>query len=622
MSKKIKKTPKSNSEQRNVKITNLSFAEIKKMGIIPKIALITANDVERDAVLEEMTTAIYKVIINTQTYYIGTFGQFTTVLVRLGSMGTVDTGAATLTVNELINLWKVDCVIAVGIAMGMKEDVQKFGDVLISKTILNYDVIKRTERGDIDRSTRPNASQSLFDRFVNCPEWQFYRDDNSVCKIHSGLLLTGASLVNQTKFVNKLKEKYPDAIGNEMEAGGVWSACEKAKKEWIIVKGICDFGIDKTDDFQKLAADAAVSLCKEVLNNPDALDGITKKNLKNGMPKNSRKNEIATKRINSLKLYYYRKNEKKLTTFQLSQQTEISERQIIELEAFKTEQPFSKLSFPTCTNKELRTLEKILCDGRRILEVKDNPTDFMGYYLSYYYKFKLGRKEGFNNFKAIVFDFDGTLTDNQHTKARSTWQKMWQKLGYTLNDCNELHQKFSNNEISHSKWCKITCKKFIEKEMGINVLREIASEMILINGCFPTLRKLKNSGIHLYITSGSIKDVIEAVIGNENIEIFEEIRSNKMAFNENGKLTKIIGTKFDFKGKADFIEMIVKKLNINPYEVLFIGNSNNDELAYQSGAITLCVNPHNTSSFENKKWNNTIYDMQNLEEILQFVNIK
>lgn len=84
---------------------------------------------------------------------------------------------------------------------------------------------------------------------------------------------------------------------------------------------------------------------------------------------------------------------------------------------------------------------------------------------------------------------------------------------------------------------------------------------------------------------------------------------------------KIIGTEYDFDGKHEFVERIAKSLNINPCSVLFVGNSNNDQLAYKSGAVTLCVNPVLTNPHDIKAWNNTIYDMQNLNEILPYLGL-
>lgn len=39
-----------------------------------------------------------------------------------------------------------------------------------------------------------------------------------------------------------------------MEGYGLYSAAVKRKKDWIVVKSICDWGMKKTDEHQKLAA--------------------------------------------------------------------------------------------------------------------------------------------------------------------------------------------------------------------------------------------------------------------------------------------------------------------------------------------------------------------------------
>lgn len=74
-----------------------------------------------------------------------------------------------------------------------------------------------------------------------------------------------------------------------------------------------------------------------------------------------------------------------------------------------------------------------------------------------------------------------------------------------------------------------------------------------------------------------------------------------MLFHIDNRLAKIEGTKYDFEGKADFIRKIAKKEKLkSPSEILFIGNSDNDEYAYRSGAQTLCFNPKN-ANFRNKR---------------------
>lgn len=591
----------------------IDYSQLKGLSIKPLIALAVVNNIEKRAVLTSLrsfpeTNKKYKVVCNKQTYYLGLFGFYPSVVVQSG-MGIDGPMDATLTIHETIKTWKINVVIAIGVAMGLKQGKQHFGDVLVSQTILNYNKNKVVPKCQINRSVQPMSSISLYDRFKNCMNWQYYDENDRKCDVHLGLIITGGSVVNDPKLAHQLRKKYPDAIGNEMEASGVWAASEREDVQWIIVKGICDWGEEKTDDYQPLAASAAVSLCKHILKSPIALSGIKKKNISKPVS-----NRV---KINSLKLYYLRV-EKGITTQQLALKTGISEIKLKELESFNTSVlKFDYSEFPECTLNEIKKIEKVVCDGRRILSIENNPKDYMGYLLSYYFKRKL--KKNYTEIKAIVFDFDGTLTKNYN--RYSTWQKIWLKLGYTLNDCNDLHERFSQNEFSHQEWCNKTCEKFQAKAMTNRILSEVADEISMIEGSIPTLKKLYDNNIHLFIASGSIRDVIVKVIGENNVHLFEEIKANRMEFDKNGWLKRIIGTRYDFDGKRDFVEKVAQALGINTCNILFVGNSNNDQLAYQSGAVTLCVNPSLTDPQNKKIWHNVIYEMQNLNEIMSYVDL-
>jgi len=60
-----------------------------------------------------------------------------------------------------------------------------------------------------------------------------------------------------------------------MEGAGVYAASFRAKTEWILVKGVCDWADGrKHDGFQEMAAAASTSLAHFVLSDPNALDGL------------------------------------------------------------------------------------------------------------------------------------------------------------------------------------------------------------------------------------------------------------------------------------------------------------------------------------------------------------
>ncbi len=218
--------------------------------------------------------------------------------------------------------------------------------------------------------------------------------------------------------------------------------------------------------------------------------------------------------------------------------------------------------------------------------------------------------------QAVVFDFDGTLTKNKVN--RTTWESIWISLGYTQKDCQELHQRFNRKEISHDEWCKITEDKFKERCLHKESVEDIASKIRLIRGVRNTLKILSDRGIKIYIVSGSIDIIIKKVMGDMS-QYIEEIKANLFRFNSAGFLTEIVGTKYDFEGKAHYILQIAEELNIAPNDILFVGNSINDRFAYRSGARTLCVNPVLTDPSDNSVWHQCIQTCENLEEILAYV---
>lgn len=224
--------------------------------------------------------------------------------------------------------------------------------------------------------------------------------------------------------------------------------------------------------------------------------------------------------------------------------------------------------------------------------------------------------ESTGHIQAVIFDFDGTLTN---AKLRTTWESLWEMLGYDVQECRNLHRQYDKGDFTHQEWCDKTAEKFIEKELTRQQVLELAKKIKLIAGCKKTLRALKERNIKLYIVSGSIKDIIENVLGNTH-SFFTEIKANEFIFDtQTSILNRIIGTKYDFEGKANYIQYIANRLGIATSDILFIGNSNNDMWAYQSGANTLCINPTLTNYHDETIWHNTIVECKNLSEILPFI---
>lgn len=217
---------------------------------------------------------IIKCPIGMYTYYIGMLGIYPIIHIQSDDMGAVGKRAAIVTVTDAIQQWQPDGIVMVGIAFGRDQKKQNLGDVLIAKSVRNYELEKKAREWDEQRSPVPESGNILFNRFAHC-EWDYTIEQNLV-RIHTGELLSGEKLVDNKMFRDELFAKFPNAIGGDMESFGVYSAAaNQGIQEWIVVKGICDWAYGKSKDKkqrQENAADAAVDLCYTVFSQPNFAD--------------------------------------------------------------------------------------------------------------------------------------------------------------------------------------------------------------------------------------------------------------------------------------------------------------------------------------------------------------
>lgn len=219
--------------------------------------------------------------------------------------------------------------------------------------------------------------------------------------------------------------------------------------------------------------------------------------------------------------------------------------------------------------------------------------------------------------KAVVFDFDGTLTK----KNQNIWKMLWEVCGYPT-DKTSLYAKLYvshviKKEITRKQWFDLTCEAFMKKGLDCFDFFETSSKIELIDGFKETIAKLHKKGYKIYIVSGCIKEAIEIAL-DEYSDYFTFIESNRAYFDMDGKLYKFEPTNYDYEGKAKFIEKI-KKTGIKAENITFVGNSDNDEWAYTTGCKTICINPDKAESDNKTKWHIVIEKLENLKQILPLI---
>ncbi len=263
--------------QSQVTAEEIAAAGLAQLKESVEVVLLTATEVELSAALSLMTpmpgrNALVRLNAPKATYYVGRFGAVCTAL-GLSSMGSVGRDASITTTTRAIAMWRPKALVMMGIAFGLKPGKQQYGDVLVSDKITPYEP-QRKGVVTVRRGQPASPGKTLLARFRAAAGWVFERPDGSHCKKHVGEVLSGEKLVDDKTFRDELVQLFPDAIGGEMEGAGLYAAAADGDVEWIIVKGICDWGYGKHPSHQELAAAAAGSLVMHVLKDSTVLHGL------------------------------------------------------------------------------------------------------------------------------------------------------------------------------------------------------------------------------------------------------------------------------------------------------------------------------------------------------------
>ena len=220
-----------------------------------RVLLLVATQVEREAVLQR--AGGYRDLSGRHPVYrLGVIGGAEVLLAQTGP-GVTSPVSAAYSVPALIDEWQPRYVILLGICFGLREEEQRLGDLIVARQLRVINV--RVGETEIrDRGDAVTASHRLVERFT-------VAEPPPGVRVWQGVLLSWDVLVDSARMRAALKARYRDALGGEMEAAGVYAACVRADVEWIVVKGICDWGQDKTPEAQGPAAANAATFVLDLI---------------------------------------------------------------------------------------------------------------------------------------------------------------------------------------------------------------------------------------------------------------------------------------------------------------------------------------------------------------------
>ena len=240
--------------------------------------------------------------------------EFTYALTCIGQAGNSASAACTASV---ISALSPKIVVLVGIACGMRGK-RKIGDVVFGESVVTYEPgaitatrsygLRRLIRAalsilglgslvgdDTHIDPRPNVHEpphalwqdviaytpdphrleALFARLgENVPspppgsERQYRKDVQTTLSIQTAVIASGEKLIRAADFFRSLRKLHGRIEVAEMEGAGFARACIDRQVDWLIVRGVSDFGDEfKNDAFHRFASAAASTALLDFLSN-------------------------------------------------------------------------------------------------------------------------------------------------------------------------------------------------------------------------------------------------------------------------------------------------------------------------------------------------------------------
>ncbi len=184
-----------------------------------------------------------------------------------------------------------------------------------------------------------------------------------------------------------------------------------------------------------------------------------------------------------------------------------------------------------------------------------------------------------HRFKLVIFDLDGTLT-----QERSIWEYIHKQLGKWYGFAEEYQKKFLIGEISYERFCELDAE--VWKGMGVEEVLEIVKTVPFYPGVDELIHYLKKRRLKLSMVSSGLSLLSDWVHQKYG---FDYSVSNDL-LHEDGILTGKVRIQVYYDKKAEWVEKILKQFGMRPEEVIAIGDSKGDIDMFQRVGFSVAFN--------------------------------
>jgi phosphoserine phosphatase len=172
----------------------------------------------------------------------------------------------------------------------------------------------------------------------------------------------------------------------------------------------------------------------------------------------------------------------------------------------------------------------------------------------------------------VAFDVDGTLVDSEDGKV--VWQLLNRRFGADDGSEALLFESFCRREITYAQWVELDIRGW--RDAGAT--RQAIAEVILdklrpVRGARETIEALRASGLKVVVISGTLDLTLELLFPDSP---FEETFTNRIWFDELGRIAGWEATPYDMEGKARGLEVMAGRFGVPLDRTVYVGDNWND----------------------------------------------
>lgn len=223
-----------------------------------EVLLLSANSVEgrivtRRLMQENNGHELDTFVIDGHLYQFATIGSIPIVHIWPSDMSSFTMYGSFNAVDSALDRFQPKYVFSVGVAFGIDPSEQSLGDVLVAKHLVFYDSFNKVTDGTIKlRSDDTYRIEANLLAQLHSLDRESPPESVGDFNWFFGSVLTGGTVLSDAEEKRQLVDAAgrigQTIIGGEMEASGIYFACQRTKRRSVpftIFKGICDWGAEK-----------------------------------------------------------------------------------------------------------------------------------------------------------------------------------------------------------------------------------------------------------------------------------------------------------------------------------------------------------------------------------------